>query len=1449
MSKVNRDSNIRLFVEGISVDLIEGKSLENGITFGLSNVKDISKKHSTNSKSITVAGSTRNQQLFNFIWNPKNTGQDFFNVLPFQQTFGVYNNLAGLTVTAVSLQGNTMNTIDGSILAVPITSSGVQYSYHNQIDFTNPSVTVSGSASGYVVYKVNGSIIQTNQVNPSVHTYLFPADKYLYSDVLEVVFQSAFQPYAGNSFQSFNPKKKARAVVLADGQQIMSGWCKLVSATNKNNLITFDLQIMSDIAGLTTNISNQRLEDLYTTIDINGNTIDLPSPFDHQFVIENITDSWFGGRSNVCYPLADYGNDSTPIVTGTSWYTSNFRPALRLMDYWDKIFSLAGFTYESNFLNSQYVRNLILPFSEGNIAIIDKYPVEVQTTGSSNIVIPLPYLAEEVPTDTGSYCFNNVISDPFNVYDPVGLTYNPPLPLGTYQATTQITCTMQVNATTTSTDLLIPQLGIFAVYEVYNSDGTFVTAKYRSLFNIPAASTLTFGGNLWFNDSGTGVTSDPFNISFPATPVPLSGSQYIKVKIAPVCTALQPTIFHKRVGIGNSDGSLTLNIINSSTIKPDLKIQVSSVIDGSWLRYKDFAPKNFKSIELISSVIKLFNLIPEQDKDQENHIRFFTRDEYFSNQKQLNWDKLIDSSAEIKIRPIPELDAATLLFQYKTSDTWFNKLYSSLYGGQNYGSVKITGYQFSTSEKSVLKELAFTTIPSIQFPAVQTYGETTIEIVNLFNTGTGDCTIFSVSGYYAANGNTYPTSNINFSGNQLTNIRVGMTIIYQNVKYLVCTVFNPYSFAVTKDQGSVTDPTPVIVTRPAGAVNGDFLCTNDIFQYNTNSNVIIPSFAESSDNGVSFKPHKGHPSILFYKTIDTGSGNTSTCNPYYVQYTPIEVGGYNTYWSGSDSGIQVFNQYAFASHMDDPNNPQFDLLFGQPVKTFFPINTYPTKSLFSKYWINTVEEIIDESAKFVEAEIKLSPVDVANLSLNNIVSIKNSSYRINEVKEYRPDASTSTKVELVKIPQIQFQTIDPPIIDAGNDRTIQLPATSLNFAGSAQGGDPGVIIEKTIWQELSGPISATISNTGSLTSLVSGLGTGSYVFQLTGIDNYGFQASDTMGITVTNHTSAPTVNAGIDQTVIYPTTTANLVGTATGNAGATIASTLWTQTAGPSATITTPTSLNTSVTGFSSGSTYSFTLSATDNFGLTESDSMNVSYDNVKIQNFIPTASITAVAGIAGLTPAFPGLTGFTHYDGQHTGFTGAIEVTVAGIGFGSSCSISLNVNGIDTDCKAVTNSGNFFLGSGSYTPSDAINITFVEGTCGGTTSSTTSTSTTSTSTTSTTSTSTTTTTTAPPTLVIEGFVGGVNITALSGIPGVTPAFTGQFGPGSYSGYHGGFTGTISAVVGGTIPLGSHLSFSLFKNGVLTQCINVLSGGSKTFASNTYTSTDGIIIQIASGPC
>jgi Domain of unknown function (DUF4082)/Bacterial Ig-like domain/Bacterial Ig domain/Secretion system C-terminal sorting domain len=156
----------------------------------------------------------------------------------------------------------------------------------------------------------------------------------------------------------------------------------------------------------------------------------------------------------------------------------------------------------------------------------------------------------------------------------------------------------------------------------------------------------------------------------------------------------------------------------------------------------------------------------------------------------------------------------------------------------------------------------------------------------------------------------------------------------------------------------------------------------------------------------------------------------------------------------------------------------------------------------------------------------------------------------------------------------------PPVANAGTNQSITLPASSVTLNGSGSTG----AISSYAWTLVSGPNTPTISTPSAVSTAVTGLIQGSYVFQLS--LNGGVSVAQ---VTVTvNAVPPPVANAGVNQTISLPASSTTLNGS--GSSG-TITSYLWTFVSGPnSPAVATPTTVTTTVTGLVQG-VYIFNLS------------------------------------------------------------------------------------------------------------------------------------------------------------------------------------------------------------------------------------------------------------------
>ncbi|UAY51681.1 PKD domain-containing protein [Ferruginibacter albus] len=180
----------------------------------------------------------------------------------------------------------------------------------------------------------------------------------------------------------------------------------------------------------------------------------------------------------------------------------------------------------------------------------------------------------------------------------------------------------------------------------------------------------------------------------------------------------------------------------------------------------------------------------------------------------------------------------------------------------------------------------------------------------------------------------------------------------------------------------------------------------------------------------------------------------------------------------------------------------------------------------------------------------------------------------------------------------------PPVAKAGNDTTIQLPASSITLKGNGSFDSDGSI-SKYRWKKISGPTTFTITDTTAAQTTVTNLVQGTYQFELTVTDNSNATAKDTMNAIVNAATNIPPIaKAGNDTTIQLPANSITLKGSGTDSDGS-ISKYRWKKISGPTTfTITDTTAAQTTVTNLVQG-TYQFELTVTDNSNATAKDTMS----------------------------------------------------------------------------------------------------------------------------------------------------------------------------------------------------------------------------------------------------
>jgi hypothetical protein len=120
------------------------------------------------------------------------------------------------------------------------------------------------------------------------------------------------------------------------------------------------------------------------------------------------------------------------------------------------------------------------------------------------------------------------------------------------------------------------------------------------------------------------------------------------------------------------------------------------------------------------------------------------------------------------------------------------------------------------------------------------------------------------------------------------------------------------------------------------------------------------------------------------------------------------------------SGHDTYTEYGYAGHVDDPFNPQADINWGATKEVFYNASAVTAANLFNGYWSEYIAEITDKDSKLLTCSLKLNEIDIYNLDFSKLIHIDGSLWRLNKVIDYNPMDFNTTKVELLKVIELNY---------------------------------------------------------------------------------------------------------------------------------------------------------------------------------------------------------------------------------------------------------------------------------------------------------------------------------------------------------------------------------------------------------------------------------------------
>jgi len=115
-------------------------------------------------------------------------------------------------------------------------------------------------------------------------------------------------------------------------------------------------------------------------------------------------------------------------------------------------------------------------------------------------------------------------------------------------------------------------------------------------------------------------------------------------------------------------------------------------------------------------------------------------------------------------------------------------------------------------------------------------------------------------------------------------------------------------------------------------------------------------------------------------------------------------------------GATLLNSYPYVGHLDNIDNPTFDLNFGVPDVVFYTAYVYTNNNLYA-YHETFIKEIVSRYGKLVTLSVMLNSSIINQLDFKNLILIDDVVYRLQSIKDFDPGKQQSTQIELIRILQ------------------------------------------------------------------------------------------------------------------------------------------------------------------------------------------------------------------------------------------------------------------------------------------------------------------------------------------------------------------------------------------------------------------------------------------------
>ena len=524
-------------------------------------------------------------------------------------------------------------------------------------------------------------------------TITLPGTKNNTALMLSVFTLSATENISGtdSDFVDFDPSIKAECQYYQNGLLEFNGVAQLMSCKLMNGVWSFDITLVSDTIDYISRLTKIKVNELGW------------SEYNHALTYDNQQDTWNGTiqlngspSSNqdsqgwtgkgYYYGLIDYGFTRPSAST---FGVEHIPPQVFCYEVLEKAFNYAGITWDSDFLESQLFKKLLMAYPGGDLPTI----TQAQADNDS--------LFTTEDNNTGGYIFNGSFLSYIDTNGPTGF-------INTFdkQFADNYDCTVTQDnlsqaQTTDPLKFVAASEGLFNLnyagdHDVditivgdgsgaYTINGSYSVRIFLYKNNIPMATDIIYSGAIT-----SATTSLTFSFDYQRQLNLLINDEVtIKIGLFINNTTIQRT---------NLTSATTTYQIQSNTATLDILKQAQTLTAGGTVYLDSFLP-DMTCDQFLKGMITAFNLYVKPSTADPTILEIEPLSDFYNaSGDAIDWTYKLDRSKDITIEPTINFSSKNYKFNFEQDDDYWNTRYLDDVQEQ-YGSFLIQSQsQFATSD-------------------------------------------------------------------------------------------------------------------------------------------------------------------------------------------------------------------------------------------------------------------------------------------------------------------------------------------------------------------------------------------------------------------------------------------------------------------------------------------------------------------------------------------------------------------------------------------------------------------------------------------------------------------------------------------------------------------------------------------------------------------------------